>query len=359
MTEDGGRILSSSVFRPPSLVVDVSMKALSIRQPWADLIVQGKKTLELRSWAVGYRGPLAIHASQTVDREACQAHGINPDQVSTGAIIGVVDLVSIIVLDDEAFASRRNEHLVADPLEGTPERFKTTPLYGWQIANPRTLSQPRPVRGRMGLFSVPDEMTKDERPKTNVEQNVGPVSSKVEFRQPASLPIESEPVPPVVEPTWDPKRPFELRVIAEASRKNQATAYQLALYQRLVEPPNAQRTMYRQSPPDMVRVVQVGGSVLKAIADHVLDALRRSGYKATDLSVARREPFLLSEESGVRLGLLFLAVKPIAKMERVEAISHGLRSMTSEEAYYWYSKCTVGPTAERAQKALRVLLSDE
>jgi hypothetical protein len=104
---------------------------------------------------------------------------------------------------------------------------------------------------------------------------------------------------------------------------------------------------------------EVGGSVLKAIADHVLDALRRSGYKATDLSASRREPFLLAEESSVRLGLLFLAVKPITKVERVEAISHGLRAMTSEEAYYWYSKCTTGPTAERAQKALRVLLSDE
>jgi hypothetical protein len=307
------------------------MKALSIRQPWADLIVRGIKTLELRSWTVNYRGPLAIHASQTVDRAACQAHGLDPDQVSTGAIIGVVDLVSIVELDDKAFVSRQNEHLATDG-------FKTSPLYGWQIATPHALSRPRPVRGRMGLFSVLDACLASE-------ENL--------------LPLEPEPVPPAFEPTWDPERPFELRVIAEASRKNQATAYQLALYQRLVEPPNAQRTMYRQSPPGMVRVAQVAGSILKAIADQVLEALRRSGYKATDLSAGRREPFLLSEESGVRLGLLFLAVKPITRMERVEAISHGLRAMTSEEAYYWYSKCTTGPTAERAQKALRVLLSDE
>ena len=307
------------------------MKALSIRQPWADFIIHGKKTLELRSWTVNYHGPLAIHASQTVDREACQAHSINADTVTTGAIIGVVDLVSIVELDNGAFESRRTEHLA-------PERFNTTPLYGWQLANPRQLPQPCPVRGRMGLFSVPDAC--------------------LESRD--SLPSpEPEPVPPTLEPNWDPERPFELRVIADASWKSQTTAYNLALYQRLVEPPNAQRTMYRQSPPDMVRVVQVGGSVLKAVADHVLDALRRSGYKATELSASRREPFLLAEESGVRLGLLFLTVKPIAKMERVEAISHGLRAMTSEEAYYWYSKCTVGPTAERAQKALRVLLSDE
>jgi hypothetical protein len=322
------------------------MKALSIRQPWAELIVQGKKTLELRSWAVGYRGPLAIHASQTVDREACQAHGLNPEQVSTGAIIGVVDLVSIVELDDAAFASRQSEHLASG-------RFKTNPLYGWQMANPRLLSHPCPVRGRMGLFSVPDACLED------VEQVSIPAEKSARFAK-ADLPIESEPVPPGVELTWDPERPFELRVIPNVGQvSNLPRSYHLALYQRFVEPPNAQRALYRPSPPDTMRVVEVGGSVLKAIADHVLDALRHSGYKATDLNASRREPFLLAEESGVRLGLLFLAVKPISKVERVEAISHGLRAMTSEEAYYWYSKCTTGPTAERAQKALRVLLSDE
>ena len=304
------------------------MKALSIRQPWAELIVQGKKTLELRSWTVSYRGPLAIHASQTVDPEACQAHGINPDQIATGAILGVVDLVSIVELDDAAFASRRSEHLAHDP-------FKTTPLFGWQLANPRPLPQPRPMRGRMGLFNVPDHVDKE-----NLSQ----------------LPLHLVTLSPS-----QPDHPFELRVVADAGRTRRATAYNLALYQRLVEPPDVQRTVYRQSSParSVQKVVEVGGSALKAVADHVLDALRRSGYKVTDLSASRREPFLLAEEFGVRLGLLFLAVKPITKVERIEAISHGLRSMTSEEAYYWYSKCTTSPTSERAQKALRVLLSDE
>jgi len=33
--------------------------------------------------------------------------------------------------------------------------------------------------------------------------------------------------------------------------------------------------------------------------------------------------------------------------------------MSAEEAYYWFSKCTAGPDAVRAQKALRVLLAGE
>jgi hypothetical protein len=54
-----------------------------------------------------------------------------------------------------------------------------------------------------------------------------------------------------------------------------------------------------------------------------------------------------------------LTVKPLSKFRRVEEISYGIRQMPSEEAYYWYSKCTAADTAERAQKALRVLLAAE
>ncbi|MEC5321592.1 ASCH domain-containing protein, partial [Brenneria populi subsp. brevivirga] len=39
------------------------MKALSIRQPWAWLIVNGYKGTENRSWKTHYRGPVLIHAS--------------------------------------------------------------------------------------------------------------------------------------------------------------------------------------------------------------------------------------------------------------------------------------------------------
>ena len=106
------------------------MKTLSIRQPWADLIIQGRKTLELRTWTVKYRGPLAIHASQTVERGACLAHGLDPDLVTTGAVIGIVDLAAIKELDAPAYVARQTEHLADNAWDGGP-------LYGWQLANPR------------------------------------------------------------------------------------------------------------------------------------------------------------------------------------------------------------------------------
>lgn len=43
------------------------MKALSILQPWAWLIVEGYKDVENRTWKTGFRGKFLIHAPQVVD----------------------------------------------------------------------------------------------------------------------------------------------------------------------------------------------------------------------------------------------------------------------------------------------------
>ena len=43
------------------------MKCISIRQPWAWLIIKGVKPVENRTWSSSYRGPLLIHASLTFD----------------------------------------------------------------------------------------------------------------------------------------------------------------------------------------------------------------------------------------------------------------------------------------------------
>ena len=49
----------------------------------------------------------------------------------------------------------------------------------------------------------------------------------------------------------------------------------------------------------------------------------------------------------------------LARHDRIEAIGQGVQAMGDEEAYYWFSKCSAGPDALRAQKALRILLAGE
>ena len=48
------------------------MKCLSVSQPYADLIVQGKKTIELRTWNTKYRGEFLVHAPDKIKKDACE-----------------------------------------------------------------------------------------------------------------------------------------------------------------------------------------------------------------------------------------------------------------------------------------------
>lgn len=311
----------------------MKIKALSFRQPWAELVVQGKKTLDLRTWSTRYRGPLAIYASQTIEKDACLAHELDPEQLTTGAVIGTVELKGVIALDQATYHARTAEHL-------SGRRFQE-PLFGWELADPQPLVEPFPVRGRLNLFDI------------HLPEPGEPLPASISHPVPA-LPGQDLQAAP-----WSSSRAFELRIIPETKAQTGQASYRLGLFQRKLEPPAAQPTLYQKPPEQMEQVVELGGVALRAIADQVLEALRENGYKVTDLNPTRREPFALTEVWGVRLSLLFLAVKPVSKTSRIEAISTGIRQMTGEELYYWYSKCTNRSQAERAQKALRTLLADK
>ncbi|WP_411129793.1 hypothetical protein [Streptomyces sp. x-19] len=94
------------------------------------------------------------------------------------------------------------------------------------------------------------------------------------------------------------------------------------------------------------------------IVDALFAAMRRSGHQPSVLTFTRKAPIRLAEPDGVRLALILMATQPIAKHERVRALVAGLNGMSTEETYYWYSKC-ISVDAKRARKALRTLLSDD
>jgi activating signal cointegrator 1 len=124
------------------------MKALSIRQPWAELILQGRKTIELRTWTTEHRGPLAIHAAYTVQVEACADYGLDPAALARGVVVGIVDLLEVARLTPEEWEAERERHLDLGPFPGR--------IFGWRLANPRRLPQPLPLSGQRGVFDVPD-----------------------------------------------------------------------------------------------------------------------------------------------------------------------------------------------------------
>jgi hypothetical protein len=71
------------------------MKSLSLKQPFAELLVSGKKTVELRKWNTKFRGKFLIHASKKIDKERARSLGIDYTKLTTGAIIGTAILYNV------------------------------------------------------------------------------------------------------------------------------------------------------------------------------------------------------------------------------------------------------------------------
>lgn len=69
------------------------MKALSLKQPYAELILQGKKKIELRKWNTNLRGEFLIHSSLTPDMVAMRRFRFT--ELPLGFIVGKANLVDV------------------------------------------------------------------------------------------------------------------------------------------------------------------------------------------------------------------------------------------------------------------------
>lgn len=110
------------------------MKSLSVKQPYADYILDGKKTIETRVWNTKFRGEFLIH--------------------STGAIVGKANLVDVISYPaDEDFLADSKRHMVSlESLQklGWVGRKK----YGFILKDVKRVSKPFAVKGQLGFFEV-------------------------------------------------------------------------------------------------------------------------------------------------------------------------------------------------------------
>lgn len=117
--------------------------ALSIRQPWAELIMSGKKTMELRSWTTDYRGLLFVHTGLKSNPELERAFGLA--DLFKGGYLGSVVLGAVIPLDEDDWEFYRSKHLdLGDYQSG---------YYGWFLESPRRFTAPIPGAGKLGLYS--------------------------------------------------------------------------------------------------------------------------------------------------------------------------------------------------------------
>jgi len=169
--------------------LDLEIKCITIWQPWAELIVNGNKDRECRSWPVRYTGPLLIHAGKKFDPDCLDAESFHlprgkrqldksllqgkgleitiPESEADyqyGGIVGLVWLTDCLGWD-------RYQH---------PSDYRYSPWhvpgqYGWVLEKARRLPF-TPMRGQQGLYSVTAEildslgLTEAERHRNHQKQ---------------------------------------------------------------------------------------------------------------------------------------------------------------------------------------------
>ncbi len=116
------------------------MKALSLKQPFAELILSGKKTIEVRKWNTKFRGKFLIHASKVPDSKSMKKFGFT--KLPTGMILGEAELVDVKIYETpEQHKKDKDKHL-ADSTWGK---------YGFILKNVKRI-EPIAARGMLGFW---------------------------------------------------------------------------------------------------------------------------------------------------------------------------------------------------------------
>lgn len=161
---------------PPATV-----RALPLWQPWASLVIHGRKQIETRHWPapqsiIGQR--IAIHATKTKNElwvvgtepfrrvlSELRGQGVglfdphNPKELPLGALLGTVEVVGCDPMTNDLIESLRGER---------PDEYAfghyAVGRFAWLLADPRPLPEPVPWRGSQGIFSVPASVVHVELP---------------------------------------------------------------------------------------------------------------------------------------------------------------------------------------------------
>ena len=149
------------------------MKAITIKQPWASLIVEGIKDIENRTWPTKFRGRVLIHAGAKWDdnhREMSRLFTRNQwdflsrekqFEMSGGTlplsqIIGSVEIVDCMINHPSTWAEKSGR--IYDGIHSND--FKI--IYNWVLANPILFPEPIPAKGKLSFWDYPHILAETE-----------------------------------------------------------------------------------------------------------------------------------------------------------------------------------------------------
>ena len=132
------------------------MKCLSICQPFAELIIQNKKTIELRKWNTNFRGEFLVHAPIKIRKEDYKKLKIEK-KLTIGAIIGKVELCDV-----KKYESLKEIQI--DKKKHITSIISQEKKFGFILKNAKPLRIPIPWKGQLGFFDV-------DLPKMKIKNN--------------------------------------------------------------------------------------------------------------------------------------------------------------------------------------------
>lgn len=123
------------------------MKALSIKNPWASLIINGYKEYEFRTWKTKYRGKILIHSSLGIEKNILNKFKDYDLDYNNGYIIGEATLSDCILVTDEFYHELLN-------IDSTVYELSTHEMkYAWKLENIIKYENPIKAKGNLGLWN--------------------------------------------------------------------------------------------------------------------------------------------------------------------------------------------------------------
>ncbi|MFH1174561.1 MAG: ASCH domain-containing protein [archaeon] len=128
------------------------MYALSVRKPYADLILSGEKTIEIRHWNIPKKFTLPftvfVHTGLRVSEDGISLYG--EGDLPRGCLVGKITIIGVKkYVSEEEYTRDKDKHRAV-----SPNYYAEGRTYGFLLKDPVLLDKPVLYKGELGFFKV-------------------------------------------------------------------------------------------------------------------------------------------------------------------------------------------------------------
>lgn len=125
----------------------MKIRVITLKQPWASLVVNGLKIYEFRNMNYSYRGKILIHAGKGFDKDAMERVKDYNLDYPTAKILAEVEIVDCIKIDNN-FNEMINK--LNSPVYGNKKRTG----YAWKLENINKININKTINGKQGIWYI-------------------------------------------------------------------------------------------------------------------------------------------------------------------------------------------------------------